>query len=125
MGKATRKNLKQWWKKLLYTKRIPPLLQLVHEPCCVEAITHRMMYLDRQRQQGFAVLTKIFPDGKDRWQVAISFLKVQIKPDKSCPRNTGDGKKVIFLHWFATHTLYTVKLLLGFDSFCFFRLTLQ
>lgn len=54
-------------------------LKFIDKPADMKSITHSMMHLDGERKYDFFIISVIFPHRKNRNQIIISFLQIQIK----------------------------------------------
>ena len=70
------------------------LLQFIDKTADMESVADGMVSLNGQRKQAAVLIGIIFPHGKNREQIIVTVLQVQIEPVKGDPGNHGDRKGI-------------------------------
>lgn len=70
------------------------LLQFIDKTADMKPVADGMVSLNGQRKQAAVLIGIIFPHGKNREQIIVTVLQVQIEPVKGDPGNHGDRKGI-------------------------------
>lgn len=80
-------------------------VQFIDKPADMKSITHCMMHLDGERKYDFFIISVIFPHRKNRNQIIISFLQIQIKVIEGLPWYHRYIKNISGYIWLSYHSI--------------------